>query len=252
MGQRIVVTRPRSQAIDLVARLRGLGAHVLAAPAIRLAPPASWVRLDGAIRKLDAYDAVIFTSANAVERFFARASRVLRRKPAQPPRLFAIGPRTARALAARGWTGAAVPDRFEGEALARRIRTRRGWRVLLPRAHRAREALPRALRRRGAKVDVVEAYRTLAHRAGLERIRRAVAAGGVSYMTFTSDSTVEHVVHALGGPRRARQILGNTTAASIGPITSAALRRYGIRKRIEAKKFTSEGLVRTIISHARR
>src|SRR5581483_10260749 len=159
--------------------------------AIRLAPPASWARLDAAIRRLDRYDAVIFTSANAVERFFVRARRVLGSKPERPPRLFAIGPRTARALADRGWTGVGMPDRFEGDALARRIRARRGWRVLLPRAHRAREALPSALRRRGARVDVVDAYRTVAHRAGLARIRRALAGGGVRYVTFTSSSTVE-------------------------------------------------------------
>jgi len=244
---RVVVTRPKAQASALTDRLRRFGARVRAAPAIQIVDPPSWAPLDAALSRLAHYDMIIFTSANAVERFFRRADHVLKKRPGRPRRLFAIGPSTARALRVRGWGGVAVPDRYEGAALARRIRAKRGLKILLPRARRAREALPEHLRRRGATVDVIEAYRTIGHPSGLRAIRRELDKG-VDYVTFTSSSTVEHLIGSLGRSR-ARRLFRRTTAASIGPVTSATLRRLGIRNYIEATPFTAEGIVRAIISH---
>src|SRR6185369_9521402 len=110
---RIVVTRPKTQAAPLTSRLRELGAKVRAAPAIRIVDPHSWSGLDAALKRLDRYDAVIFTSANAVDRFFRRARHVLKTRLRPPRRLFAIGPATARALRTCGWRGVGIPDRYE-------------------------------------------------------------------------------------------------------------------------------------------
>lgn len=247
-GNWVVVTRPPYQAQRLIQQLRRLGARVIAAPAIRIDGPRSWTACDRALEQLDRNDAVIFTSANAVESFFSRARKVLGEDPVSPPRTFAIGPQTAKALRSQGWRGAVIADHFVGEALARRIHPARGWRILLPRARQAREALPSALRRRGAIVEIVEVYRTMGHRAGLARIRRAVDEGRARYVTFTSSSTVEQVVRALGSAK-ARRFFREATAASIGPVTSATLRKFGIRNIIEAKPYTAQGIVRAILKH---
>ena len=127
-GRTVLVTRPRRQAGELAELLRRYGARVLLTPTIRAVPPRSWRSLDRALKSLAKYDTIIFTSANGVENFFHRARKRLRRRPAKPQRLYAIGPGTARALAARGWRGARVPEIHEGSALARHLGKVRGRR----------------------------------------------------------------------------------------------------------------------------
>ncbi|MEK7656415.1 MAG: uroporphyrinogen-III synthase, partial [Elusimicrobiota bacterium] len=159
-GQTILLTRPRSQSAGISAGLERLGARVLAAPAIRTVPPASWKGLDRALRGLSRYPIIVFTSANGVESFFFRARTVLGREPDSPPRLCAIGPATAKALRGHGWRAAEVPAVHEASALAKAMGSVRGSDILIPRAEKAREILPRMLRRAGARVRVVKAYRT--------------------------------------------------------------------------------------------
>ena len=177
-GRRIVITRRREQAEGLREALRRKGAAVIEFPTIALKPPRSWQALDRALEHLDDYAWVIFTSANGVE-FFFRRLRAKRKKirPLWRARLAAIGPSTAAALRQCGLRADVVPIEYKAEgllrALARREKNWRGKRVLLARAAKAREALPRELRRRGARVDVVEAYRTVVPRVSQKRIQRA-------------------------------------------------------------------------------
>lgn len=246
-GSTILVTRPRRQAAELADRLRESGARVILAPAIRIASPGSWTPLDRALRGLDRYDALVFTSANGVDRFFSRARKILGRLPRRPRRLYAIGPGTALALKRRGWRGGLLPEAYEAKALADRLGDVRGWNILLPRARVARDILPSLLRRRGARVDVVEAYRTVPDRTGIRYIPRALKAGNLRAVTFTSASTVEHFLNA-AGPALAGRLFREAYAASIGPITSMTLRRRGIRRIIQAGTFTCAGLVRALES----
>lgn len=245
----MLITRPRKQAAGLARALRRRGAAARLAPAIRIGPPASWRAFDAALRRLHEYRAAVFTSANGVEWFFKRARLVLRRPPTLRGRVFAIGPATAAELRRRGRSGVSIPSRFEGEALARHLIARlggvRGSRILLARAAVARDALPRMLRRAGARVDDVPAYRTLPDPAGRRALRAAVAKDEPCVVTFTSPSTVHQFVGAVGRAR-ARRFFRASIAASIGPITSRALRAYGIRPAVEADPYTSAGLARAI------
>lgn len=248
-GRTVIITRPRAQSQGLAEAVRRAGGKPVVAPAIRIAPPTSWRGLDRALRELKDYGVIVFTSANGVDRFFDRAARVLRGKLRLPRSLFAIGPATALALRRRGASGASLPEEFEGEALARHLLARLGEasraRILVPRAKVARDALPRLLREAGARVDVVEAYRTLPDLRGRRALRRAVSSGGEPVVTFTSSSTVRQFVSAVGAAR-ARRFFRRAAAASIGPITSGTLRAYGIRPAAEARPYTVEGLARAI------
>jgi uroporphyrinogen-III synthase len=116
-----------------------------------------------------------------------------------------------------------------------------GAAVLIARAAVARDTLPSELSRRGAFVDVVEAYRTI---VPTDLAARAAAAlkGNPDWVAFTSSSTVTNFVEAAGGAAA----LAGVRAASIGPITSATLRGYGIEPRLEAEKYTVEGIVEAI------
>jgi uroporphyrinogen III methyltransferase/synthase len=240
-GRRIIVTRPRHQAASLKNALATLGADVVVAPAIRIEPPVDGAPLDAAVARADDYDWIVFTSVNGVEAFFDRATSTPRSE------LAAIGPATADALAERGVRASVVPERFVAEevfeALSRHTDLS-GKKILLPRADIAREALPNLLRDAGCDVDVVAAYRTTPASQDIERAIALVRDASVDAVTFTSGSTVRSFFSSADDTVRAR-----VTPASIGPITSDALREENVEPVIEAERYTTEGLVEAIRRH---
>ena len=240
-GRRIIVTRPRHQAASLKNALATLGADVVVAPAIRIEPPVDGAPLDAAVARADDYDWIVFTSVNGVEAFFDRATSTPRSE------FSAIGPATADALAERGVRASVVPERFVAEevfeALSRHTDLS-GKRILLPRADIAREALPNLLRDAGCDVDVVAAYRTTPASEDIERAIALVRDASVDAVTFTSGSTVRSFFSSADDNLRAR-----VTPASIGPITSDALREENVEPVIEAERYTTEGLVEAIRRH---
>lgn len=247
-GKRIVITRPRGQAAGLARRLERAGARVVLAPMIRISAPSSYRGLDRALRALSSYDCVVFTSLNAVDRFFERA-RTLKLGRLPPPRkLYAIGPKTAARLKRWRWPKASLPKTSRGEGLAKAIAPEPGARVLVPRAQKAREALADLLRRDGARVDVVEAYRTLGDRRSARRLRRLADAGAIDAVTFTSASTVEHFVSQLQ-PARCRRLFRTAAAASIGPVTTAALKDHGIAALVQARRPSEDSLLNSLARH---
>ena len=230
-GRRIVVTRAREQASNLVERLHDLGAETVELPAIELVPPADGgASLRAAAARVHEYDWVIFTSANAVTRFLSllRDARALGRA-----RVAAIGPGTAESLATANVVADLVPERFVAESLLEAFPPGAG-RVLLPRAAVARDALPDGLRARGWHVDAVEAYRTVTVAPVPEAVAAARAAAAI---TFTSSSTVTNYLEAAG-----RDAVPPVVAC-IGPVTAATARAAGLAVTIEAEVHTLDGLV---------
>lgn len=244
-GQRIVVTRDRSQAADLAIRLHALGAEVIELPVIEIQPPADPGPLDRAIAELERYDWLIFTSANGVRYFMERLDGSARDLRAVRARLCAIGPATRKALEALHLKVDLMPAEYVAEGLVAAFADieLRGARVLLPRAAVARDVVPLELARRGATVDVVEAYRTEVP-ADAESRARAVFGGGrkPDWITFTSSSTVKNFIRVAG-----REALEGVRAVSIGPVTSSTLRQFGIEPAAEAAPYTMDGLVAAIL-----
>ena len=245
-GRTILLTRPEGPAGPLADGLRALGARVWIVPVIRFAPPASWARLDAALRRMRLYDAAVFASARAVESVLSRAV-VLGLILSPPRRVFAVGPATARALRRRGWR-AAMPGTHRAEDLATITGQVRGKRIFLPRAKEGRDILPRLLRAQEARVDVVTSYRTLADHHGARRLRRIADSGRVHAVAFTSGSTVDCLLEQLPAAYR-RRLFNKAVAASIGPATSAALERRGVKTVIEAPRATMLSLCGAIARH---
>jgi glutamate-1-semialdehyde 2,1-aminomutase len=245
-GRTIMVTRPRRQSQPLADALRKLGATVVEAPAIRIEPPSDFGPLDEAIARLATYDWLVFASVNAVEAFLDRLSET---RPGTPlPRIAAIGPATEESLRERGLRADVVPEKHVAEELFRAIAERgdvAGKRFLLPRADIARETLPELLREAGATVDAVVAYRTVSAENEMRMASELVERGAVDAVTFTSASTARSFFAHLD----ARTFETRARAASIGPITSSALRSLGIAPAVEAEIFTTEGLVDAILRH---
>jgi uroporphyrinogen III methyltransferase/synthase len=237
-GQRIVVTRDRRQAAELAEPLEELGAEVLLLPVIEIQPPADPEPLERAMLQLHAYDWIIFTSVNGV-RSFVNALGDIRSLRAK---VCAIGPATAAAVDALHIKVDRMPTEYVAESLLEALAGDElaGKRVLLPRAAVARDLVPMELTRRGAKVDVVEAYRTGVPPDAATRTRE-VLARNPAWITFTSSSTVKNFVAIAG-----RESLEGIRIASIGPITSATARELGLTVHAEANPHTIPGLVDVI------
>ncbi|MEI7691325.1 MAG: uroporphyrinogen-III C-methyltransferase [Actinomycetes bacterium] len=230
-GKTIAVTRARAQASDLAARLSALGAEVVEAPAIKIEP------LMPQLPDLASYDLLCLTSPNGVEQLFAALSDA---RDLAGLTIAAIGPGTARALLAHGIKADVVPDRSVAEALVEALVDVPTQRALIARAEEARDVLPDALRARGAEVDLLALYRTVAE--PLDDRARA-AALGADYATFTSASSARFFHEAAGtldGPR----------LISIGPVTSEQLRELGYEPAVEASDHTPDGLVAALIADA--
>jgi uroporphyrinogen III methyltransferase / synthase len=234
-GRSVAVTRARPQASALAARLRELGATVLEAPAIRIRP------LAAELPDLAGYDLLCVTSPNGAARLLellleaGRDARAL-----AGVRVAAIGPGTARALAERGIRADVVPPRSVAEGLVEALADLPVRRALVVRAGEGRDVLRDALRERGADVDVLAVYETVAEQLPAAAAEAAAAA---DYVTFTSASTVRNFVAAAGRPEGARIV-------SIGPATSAALRAAGLEPAVEADPHTPDGLVAALVADA--
>jgi uroporphyrinogen III methyltransferase/synthase len=228
-GLRILVTRPRGQAEQLAAPLRRLGARVLVRPMIAIRPPGSWARVDREILRLSRYDALVFTSVNAVAAFWGRLPR-----GAAVPDTGAIGPATAAALRARGVRPAWVANRFTAAALGRMLRGR----VLHPTSDPHSPDLAREARRRGAVVVEPIVYRIGSPGKG-GRIPP------VDLVTFASAQTVRNFVAAVESPRGLR-------CACIGPVTARAARAAGFRVVARPRRYTIPDLVGAIVAWKRK
>jgi len=262
-GVRVLVGRARHQAGALSAELRKQGALVVEIPFIEIRKPRSFKPLDSSLRNLHTYDWLILTSVNGVEAMWERMSRLglsldgnRERHHSQRDRVrvAAIGPATKNAIEQRGTRVDVVPREYVAESVVRSLKSKvKGKRVLLVRAKIARDVIPQELRRAGAQVDVVEAYETVVPRTSRTRLQQVMnnPRRRPHIVTFTSSSTVKNFVELLGARQssksRAAQLHG-IQAASIGPVTSATLRDFGLPVQIAAKEFTIHGLVSAILS----
>jgi uroporphyrinogen III methyltransferase / synthase len=262
-GRTVAVTRARAQASGLARKLEELGATIVQAPVIRIEP------LPGPAPDLSGYDLVCFTSPNAVTALFARLAQVGKRPvkdspidapPANGPannaprdarafagaRVAAIGPGTARALAEHGLVADIVPERSVAESLVEALAGVPVARALVARAKEARDVLPDALRARGAEVDVLPLYETVAEPLSAQALADARTA---DYITFTSSSTVRFFLDAAGDDATLSPAM---RVVSIGPITSATLREHGLEPHVEAEDHDVEGVVRALLTDTSR
>ena len=253
-GKRVLVTRAREQAGSLAALLRDQGADVVVVPTIEIRAPLDPAPLSLAIADLraGAYGWVAFTSANGVDKTWdAVAASGADARVFGASKLAAIGPATARAFESHGLRADLVAKEFVGESLARDMldamrSTSSAPRILIPRAAKARDVVPEALRAVGCRVDVVAAYET--HAPPPETVQslvRELEEGRLDVATFTSSSTVENFCDLLGS--RAPELLGRVRVAAIGPVTAETARARGIRVDVQAREFTVPGLVACLL-----
>lgn len=237
-GKRVVVTRAEHQAEELARPLRTAGAEVILLPMIGIAPPADPEPLRRAARDINQYDWIIFSSVNAV----TALARELQQSPAPlRARIAVVGAATRDAVLRLGWRVDVVPEEFVAESLVAALRAPelKGRRILLPSAAITRDVIPRALRELGADLDVIEAYRNVLPEHSADDAKRIFSSHPLpDWVTFTSPSTVDNLVSAVPVLR--------VRVASIGPVTSDAIRRHGLSVDAEPHDHTIAGMVRAM------
>ncbi len=255
-GRRIVVTRTREQASDLVAKLEEYGAECLEYTTIHIEPVEDYRVLDQALAEIDGYAWLLFTSINAVTYFFKRLySLGFDSRRLAATKVAVVGRATAEELLKYGVRADLIPEKFTGEGLAEAlVKTEvKGSRILLPRALKASEILPEVLSDAGAEVTIAPTYQNIPPMGRKEELRDQLESGTVDLITFTSSSTVTNFLTMLDAAddQDLHRLLDTVSIAAIGPITADTVREHGLRVDMQPQRFTIDDMVQAIVAFYR-
>jgi uroporphyrinogen III methyltransferase / synthase len=253
-GRRIVVTRSREQAGDLIDMLEERGAEAIPAYSIRTIGPEDPLPLQEACARAGTFDWIVFASANAVDYFMNCLLADGDVRELHGVRLCAVGPSTASRLHRFGIRVDLMPDEFRADAIGDALKASGNLartRILLPRGDIARDKLAEELRAAGADVVDVVAYRTVP--AGPDRdsdydVYRMLLDRQIDAVTFASASAVRNFV-AMLGQDQAADLLKSTVVASIGPVTAEAAEQLGVHTTVMPSRYTVPDLVDALVEH---
>lgn len=253
-GKTVVITRAAAQSGKLLEQLTSRNAKVKLLPLVSFAPPEDFAEMDEVLTRLDSFDWIVFTSANAVQAVERRRQQIAADTASAPttPRVAAVGPATAEEAEHAGFSVDYVAINHSGAGLAEELKNElTGRKVFLPRSDRANAELPSALRKRGAVVTELIAYRTLPpSEADRESVQESLK-GGVDGILFFSPSAVHHFVELLGR-ERLEALQGRAVMVAIGPTTARALSAAGVQRIARAADTTAEAVVESLEGHLAR
>lgn len=241
-GQVVLVTRPADQADSLTSLLQAEGATVAVHPAIEILPPESWDEVDRCLESLDAWQTIVFVSANGVDALLLRAGEKGFGDRIRNLETVAIGSGTARALAEHGIKCRSVPGKSDSAGVATwLIDHRPDNAILIVRANRGSQVLPDALDAAGMNFRQIAAYRSVDRKTADAKVLSDLSAGKIDWVTLTSSAIARACVNMFGDS------LGKARLASISPTTSAAIAEAGFTVAAEAKEYDMPGIVSAII-----
>lgn len=253
-GKKIIVTRTREQASELVAGLEEFGANCLEYSTIHIQPVDSYEVLDEELERLNEYHWIIFTSLNGVKYFFERLhGKGLDARNLKGPEIAVVGKSTADLLLNYGVHADLIPSVFTGEGLAESLLDQgvEGRNILIPRALHGREILPETLRGAGAQVTVAPVYQNRPAQGDKEFLRSELEKGSVDMVTFTSSSTVRNFLALLEDDSQAdlKQLLAGVKIAAIGPITAKTVTDSGLRVDVQPEQHTISAMIEAIVAY---
>ncbi len=253
-GKRMVVTRTREQASELVSRLEEHGAECLEYSTIHIEAVDDYQLLDQAVADMESYDWILFTSLNAITYFFKRLNELNRdSRILAGIRIGAVGRATADALLQYGLLADLIPEKFTGAGLAESLIAGKveGKNILLPRALKAMETLPEMLNDAGAKVTVAPVYRNVPPKGRRDELRSQLQEGEIDLLTFTSSSTVTNFLTMVDAdsPEQLRKLLDGVKIAAIGPITAETVTDNGLTVDIQPDNYTIIDMVDAIVGY---
>lgn len=246
IDKRVLITRSRAQADEFASALISEGAQPVFFPVIEIIPPVDFSDFDRALKKLDQYDWIIFTSVHGVKAFFKRLDFLGIQKIPSHTRMIAVGSKTAQVLDDHGVSPDHIPAEYMAEKMFSGINENIAWkRFLLPQSDLARKTLAHEIRFAGGVVNEVVAYRTVTTQPdpfGLEALR-----AGVDIITFTSPSTVKNFIDIVReNGLDPFNLPGSPLFACIGPVTQKAAQEIGLTQLVMANQYTTDGLVQML------
>jgi uroporphyrinogen-III synthase len=228
-GKTVIITRPKDQAAPFARLLRDRGAEVLYFPTIEIVPPASWTDVDDAIEQNRTYDALVFTSSNAVRFYFERArSRGIGTETFLNKTIYVLGAKTAEAASFYGISAVRFPGVRNAQDLAEALiaSAPRHRHYLIPKGRLAGSGIADALRAHGNAADEVIVYETIMPEgADSDSVRDVIGSGKADVLTFFSPSSVENFFSLM----HSDCALHEMAVAAIGETTAAALRALQMR-----------------------
>lgn len=241
--KRVLVTRAPNQASTLADALMQRGLDVLAIPAIEIVPPTDEYRaLDLALKEIETFDWIVFTSANGVEHCAGRLKALNLAMP-EKVRIASIGAATTRIIEAAGWKVTLQPETAVAESLAEALLPfAHEARILFPRAEQGRDTLPLVLRRAGAKLTLAPAYRSVLPESSISQMQ--LHSDTIDAVCFTSSSSVVNLAAILD--RAGVRLREDTVLASIGPVTTGTMLQLGLRPHIETSVASVEALAEAV------
>ncbi len=253
-GKRILVTRTREQASELVSRLEESGANCIEFSTITLKPPESYEILDRELARISQYDWLLFTSINAIKFFFSRLYELgMDGRDLKGPQIAVVGKATSDALSAFGLKADLIPEIFTGDGLAESLIAKgvQDKKILIPRALKAREILPQELQKAGADVTIATAYRTVQPKGRKMALRQEFEDKHIDLVTFTSSSTVTNFLKMLDADSKEdlHRLMQNVLVVAIGPITAKTAEKSGLSVHIQPEKFTIPDMVNSMVAY---
>ncbi|WP_136805817.1 uroporphyrinogen-III C-methyltransferase [Desulfosediminicola flagellatus] len=253
-GRKIIVTRTREQASELMAGLEEAGANCIECSTINITPVENYTVLDGELERLDEYHWILFTSLNGVKYFFERLfAKGMDARDLKGPDIGVVGKSTADYLLQYGLNADLIPSVFTGEGLAESLLDQgiEGRNILIPRAQQAREILPETLRGAGAQVTIAPVYQNVPPAGRKEALREELEAGNVDMLTFTSSSTVRNFLTMVDAANEEEllSLLNGVKIAAIGPITAKTVTDNGLQVDIQPEEYTIPAMVEAIVDY---
>ena len=246
-GRRVLLTRAADASPASRSLFSEAGAQVIELPALVIGPPDDWGPLDAALRSLERFHWLIFSSANGVDAVWQRLDHLHLHQGPTWPRLAAVGRKTAQAIQRQGWPIPFVPQDFVADSLLACFpEPVHGRQLLLPRVQSGgRPLLAEQFRRQGATVVEAPAYESRCPATVPAPAATALAQGHVDVITFTSSKIVRNTVALLAAHlgERWRSRLAHAKVVSIGPETSHTCRALLGRVDAEANPHHMEALV---------
>jgi uroporphyrinogen III methyltransferase/synthase len=253
-GKRIIVTRTREQASELVAKLEEAGASCYECSTINIEPVDSYEILDGELERIDEYHWILFTSLNGVRYFFQRLfAKGMDSRDLKGPDIAVVGKSTADLLLSYGINADLIPPTFTGEGLAESLLDQgvEGRNILIPRAKVAREILPETLRGGGGQVTVSAVYQNVPPQGRKDELRAELESGQVDMVTFTSSSTVRNFLTMVdaGDQDELLRLMTGVKIAAIGPITAKTITDSGLQVDVQPDNYTIAEMVQSITDY---
>lgn len=253
-GKRILITRQLEQSTEFVSEIEKHGGRAVVFPMIKITDPDSWDPCDRVLQNLHAYTALLFTSMNAVAKFFQRCTMKgvdIHRFPAI--KIYAVGARTRSAVESHHLKVTFIPEQYSSKTLGRHFTTKsvREQKFLFPRGNLGREELTDLLRKNGAGVDAVVVYNNVEpDDSSAKPLWDLLVSEPIDVVTFASPSAAKRFARLIPAERM-RQLNHPLKVAVIGPTTEEEVRKLGFAPDIVATESTVQGLVRAISAYWR-